>query len=176
MEGNPEGGSKEDALLTISKEDRETLFKRADDGQSTPSDIFLILRGRSMRNSHISFSEIELIFRRLGISLTEHRFCEFLSAAKIIHSKKALGYTRIYNTFIEEEEFEGLFEYLELSVAAVSKETLRISPRNLTNFSMLALVVYSIAILISSNLMVYFYGGDIFGAIFCALIPLSKLL
>jgi hypothetical protein len=167
---------REEGILAIPKEDRETLFKRADDGHSTASDIFLILRGRLIRNSAVSFSEIELIFKRLGINLTEHRFCEFLSATKLLHSKKSVGYSRINFSFVEENEFENLFDYFEDSVSSFAKESLKISPRSLMNFSLVTFVVFLVSILIASNLMIYFYGGDLFGALFCALIPLSRII
>ena len=176
MQGNDENGQKEDGILSIPKEDRETLFKRADDGLSTAGDVFLILRGRNIRNSFISFSEVELIFRRLGINLTEHRFCEFLSASKLAHSQKAVGYTKLNFSYIEESEFASILDYLEESVGILTKQNLKIAPRNLTNFSLLAVISYAIIIFFSQSMMHYFYGDDFLGAIICSIIPLGAMI
>lgn len=160
--------------MSIPKEDRETLLKRAEDGYATQSDLFLILRGKAIKNSTVSFSEVELIYRRLGISLTEHRFCEFLAATKLAASKKLLSETKLNFAFIEESEFETLYEYLEDSVTSYAKETLKISPRSLMNFSLVTVLIYLLAILVTSNLMIYFYGGDLVGAFLCALLPIGN--
>ena len=171
-----EGARKEESLAVIPKEDRETLFKRADDGLSTPADIFLLLRGRPIRNSPVSFHEISLIFRRLGLNMTEHRFCEFLSATKLQHNKKAIGDTKMSYSNIDEAEFDSLFDYLASSVVSLAKESLKVSPKSLMNFSLVTFIFYLISIIITSNLMIYFYGGDLIGSIICALIPIGKLL
>lgn len=168
-----EGGIKEGGIMSIPKEDRETLFKRAEDGHATQSDLFLILRGKTIRNSIISFPEVELIYRRLGISLTEHRFCEFLSATKLASSKNSLSETRLNFSLIEETEFDSLYEYIEGSVTSYGKETLKISPRSLMNFSLITFLIYLFIILLTSNLMTYFYGGDLVGSILCALLPIG---
>ena len=170
----PQDGPKEDNILTMSVEERENLFKRADEGHSTVSEIFLILRGRMLKNSLITYSEIDLIFKRLGINLTEHRFCELLSAAKLLRAKKLAGYSKLNFSLIEEAEFENLFDYLQRSVASTAKEKLNISPRKLMNFSIVVLMTFFIILLIVSNLIIYFFGGGLFGSIFCALIPISR--
>ena len=61
LQGTSEGFSKEESIMSIPKEDRETLFKRANDGLATASDLFLIIRGKNIKNTHISFFEVELI-------------------------------------------------------------------------------------------------------------------
>lgn len=157
------------------KQDRETLFKRAEDGTLTPHDVFLLLRGRVIRNSAVGFHEVELIFRRLGIRLTEHRLCEFLAAAKLTHAKKCGGFYKLHHSFLEEGEFECLFEYLESSVNSLTKQSLHVSPQDLMQFSLLSMLVFCVAAIVASSLVRYFYGGDLFGAVLCALVPLSSL-
>jgi hypothetical protein len=168
-------GPMEESILSMSAEERENLFKRADEGHSTVSEVFLILRGRKLRNSLITYSEIDLIFKRLGVNLTEHRFCELLSAAKLIRSKKLVGYTKLNFSYIEEAEFENLFEYMQERVSTIAKAKLGIAPSNLMNFSIITFGVFSITLLIVSNLMIYFFGGGLFGSIFCAFIPIGTI-
>lgn len=175
MQGSSEGDLKEDSIMTIPREDRETLFKRVDDGIATANDIFLIIRGRRIKNSYIAFSEVELIFRRLGINFTEHRYCELLSASKLAHSKKAVGYTKLNFSYIEEGEFESILDYLENSVGMLTKQNLSIAPRNLMKFSLLMVLLYIAIIYLSQGLLLFFYGGEILGALLCAFIPVATM-
>ena len=175
---NPKGvqneADNEDNLgRLISIEDRVLLLKRASSGFASPSDIFTILRGRHLTNSIIKFAEIDLVFKRLGIDLTIHRFCEFLSATKLIKSKKTLGYTRLNFSYIEGYEFESTYEYLEELVMALTKESMAISPRRLLNLSLASLLVFFIMMIVVSNLIKYFFEGELFGSLFIALIPVS---
>lgn len=176
LQGSSESDMKEDSIMTIPKEDRETLFKRVDDGIASPNDIFLIIRGRQIKNSYIAFSEIELIFRRLGINFTEHRYCELLAASKLAHSKKAVGYTKLNFSYIEECEFESILEYLEYKVGMLTKHNLSIAPRNLMMFSMLMVLIYIAMVYLSQSLLFFFYGGDILGALLCSFIPVATML
>lgn len=162
--------------MSLPKEDRETLFKRANDGLATANDIFLIIRGKNIKNIYISFSEVELIFTRLGINFTEHRFCELLSASKLFHSKKAVGYTKLNFSYIQESEFSSILDYLEESVGSLTNQNLKIAPRNLINFSIVVSVVFIVIVIFSTNLMIFFFGGDFLGALFCAFIPAAAML
>lgn len=162
--------------MSIPKEDRETLFKRANDGMATADDIFLIIRGKNIKNTYIGFAEVELIFKRLGINFTEHRFCELLSASKLVHSKKAVGFTQLDFSYIQESEFSSILQYLEESVGGITNQKLKIAPRNLMNFSLVVLMIFVAIVVLSSNLMLFFFGGDFLGALFCALIPAAAML
>jgi hypothetical protein len=171
-----EGFTKEDSIMSIPKEDRETLFKRANDGLATADDIFLIIRGKNIKNSYVTFMEVELIFKRLGINFTEHRFCELLAASKLVHSKKAVGFTRLNFSYIQESEFSSILDYLEDSVGNLTNQNLKIAPRNLMNFSLVVAMIFIAIVILSTNLMIFFFGGDFLGALLCAIIPAGAML
>ena len=154
----------------ISLEDRDILYKRAIDGHATTSDIFIIMRNKQLHNTAISFNEVELIFRRIGIELTTHRFCEFLAATKLIKSKKTIGYTRLNFSFIEENEFESLYQYIEDSVATLAKHRMAISNSRLFNATIALAGLYLAVVVALSNLAVYFYQGELFGSILMSVV------
>lgn len=170
-----QGTFTQDWIMSMPKDERELIFKRADDGNTTPSELLIVLRSRQNKKNYISFSEVELIFRRLGINLTEHRLCELISASKLLQSKMVAGIMKLNFSYLEEKEFEKIFTYLENQVVLTTESDLSISSTALVIFSIRTLIYFLLVILLVSNLMIYFFGGELFASLLCALLPAGKL-
>jgi hypothetical protein len=165
--------NREQSIASIPKEDRELILKRADLGNATSSDIYVLLKGQNLRNKNIGFNEVELIFRRLGINMTEHRFSEILCATKLMRAQKSIGFANLNFSSMDEEEFESIFVYLEELITDYTKESVAMSFRNLIKHSLASIIIFLFTILVTSYIKIYFYGGGIISSVLCALLPIS---
>lgn len=76
--------SNSDNLLfdRITKADHKKLVKRAEEGHASYKDLYMLMKGDMQKQENISYSELRVILRRLGLNPTKHRIAEFISAAK----------------------------------------------------------------------------------------------
>lgn len=168
--------NRERSIASIPKEDRDLILKRADEGNATSSDIYILLKGQNLRNKNIGFNDVELIFRRLSINMTEHRFSEILCATKLMRAQKSIGFANLNFSSMDEDDFESIFLYLEECITDYTKESLAMSFRNLIKHSLASIIIFLFTILVTSYIKIYFYGGGLIGSILCALIPICTSL
>lgn len=157
-------------VLSILSHERENVLKKAREGFANSSEMFFLLREKPLRNS-VSYVEVELVMKRLAINLSEHRFAEILSGAKLLSAQQSHGFTKINFGHVEELEFENIFVYLEATTISMTKSELDLSVKYLLNFSLVMIFLFLLSCLIVSNLAVYYFQGEFLGSAFCFFIP-----
>jgi hypothetical protein len=129
-----------------------------------------------MRNGIIFYPEFEVIIRRFGLNITEHKMAELISGTKLMQAEQSLGFTKLNFSYTEESEFEKIILYIEDTTSSMARSSLSLSAANLINYSLLTFAIYLFSILIVSNLATYFFQGEYLGSFLCASVPLCFIL
>lgn len=176
MELNSKARLKDGSRLSgsILSQERDNIERKAREGYATTTEIFLLLRGKPVRQS-VSYAEVELVLKRLAITLTEHRCAEILSGAKLMIAQKSHGLTKITFSHVEEIELEKIEGYLENLTIEKARSDLDLSVKSLLNYSLAMFFIFLFACLVVSNLTVYYFQGEYLGSVACFSIPILSL-
>lgn len=161
-------------LLVFENIDHKKLMKRAEEGQCSYKDLYLLMKGDIQKVDSIPFTDLRVILRRLGLNPTQHRFAEFIAAAKQKRLQNSVGTAFLNLNTIDIVEFPFIFHYIQNRIFFDTLDSLKLSKRHLSLFSIISFIIFLVGLNYISNIVTNVFGGGILAAALCSLIPLSK--